>query len=222
MREEYCLNHGSHRKFKIEDDCRALYEFTKQNVHASHMMIGPLEASILGFVLSSLKAKKVLEIGTFTGYSALSFAHYLPSDGEVFTLDINDENQKHARRFWDSSPQGAKIKEFCGPAIQFLNQFISEGYEFDFVFIDADKRNYENYLNLSLNLLSKNGVIAIDNVLWGDRVIEDLQTPTQSEHQLLDKNTEYLKEFNRKVALREDLLVTMLPIRDGITLIKKI
>ena len=203
--EEYCIN-----KSTIPDGvCEEIQKYTLENEHWSVMLTGAMEGSFLGFLLRLNKAKRVLEFGTFTGYSALAMAQSLPEDGQVITFDKDARLHKLSREFWAKSVHGKKITGILGHAVEEMDKL--EG-EFDFVFIDADKVNYKKYLDFSLSRLSTKGMIAIDNVLWSGRVVTD-------EDQ--EKSTIALREINDYLASREDLYVTLTPIRDGIFLIQK-
>lgn len=193
--------------------CGELESYTRENVHGAQMLIGQLEASVLGFLLRSIGAKRVLELGTFTGYSALCMAQELPVDGEVITLDINETTVEIAKSYWAKSPDGKKITSIIGPGLESLKKLDGT---FDFVFIDADKRNYLPYLEKSLELLSDKGMIVIDNVLWSGRVVE---APTDSEDE--HRNTKFIRELNDVIKKRSDLYGSLLPIRDGMFLITK-
>ncbi len=208
--EEYCIS-KSRRPGSV---CDELELYTRENVHGAQMLIGKMEASFLGFLIRSINAKRVLELGTFTGYSALAMAEQLPQNGEVITLDINEKTVELAKTYWAKSEHGKKIKSIIGPGLESLDKLTGE---FDLVFIDADKRNYPMYLEKTLKMLSPNGIIVIDNVLWGGQVVE-VPTDSEDEH----RNTKYIRELNDHLTNRFDLYVTLLPIRDGIFLIKKI
>lgn len=189
--------------------CKKLEEHTQNNIPYAQMLVGELEASVLGFLLRSIKAKKVLEFGTFTGYSALAMAENIPDDGEVITLDINPKTVNVALDFWKQSPHGKKIKSVIGPALETVKTLKKE---FDFIFIDADKVNYLEYLKHSLKVLSDNGMVAIDNVLWGGEVLKE---------ENCDDQTKAIQELNNFISKRDDLSKTLLPIRDGLFLIQK-
>ena len=189
--------------------CKNLEEHTQNNIPYAQMLVGELEASILGFLLRSIKAKNVLEFGTFTGYSALAMAENLPDDGELITLDINPDTVKVALDFWKQSPHGTKIKSIIGPALETVKTIEKE---FDFIFIDADKVNYLDYFKQSFKLLSANGIIAIDNVLWGGEVLKEKNN---------DEQTKAIQELNNFISKRNDLSKTLLPVRDGLFLIQK-
>lgn len=207
--EKYCIE-----KSNVPSSlCNDLELYTRENVHGAQMLIGKMEASLLGFFIRSIGAVRILELGTFTGYSALAMAEQLPTNGELITLDINEKTVQLAKSYWEKSPHGTKIKSLLGPGLETLNQVQGK---FDLVFIDADKRNYLLYLEKSLELLTDNGMIVIDNVLWGGRVVE---APGDSEDE--HRNTKFIRELNDTIAKREDLYGTLLPLRDGMFLIKK-
>ena len=189
--------------------CKKLEVHTQNNIPYAQMLVGELEASVLGFLLRSIKAKKVLEFGTFTGYSALAMAENIPDDGEVITLDINTDTVNVALDFWKQSPHGKKIKSVIGPALETVQTLKKE---FDFIFIDADKVNYLEYLKQSLKILSVNGMVAIDNVLWGGEVLKE---------ENCDDQTKAIQELNNFISKRDDLSKTLLPVRDGLFLVQK-
>ena len=202
--ENYCLNKST----LPSHVCDELEKHTRENIPMSQMLVGKMEASFLGFLIKSIGVKRVLEIGTFTGYSALAMAEALPNNGTVTTLDISEESTKVAREYWSKSEVGHKIDLHIGPALESLDK-LSPG--FDLVFIDADKENYFNYLNKCLGLLSSRGIIVIDNVLWSGSVLKAPKTEA----------TAGIQKLNDYVAGRKDLYSTLLPIRDGMLLIKR-
>lgn len=193
--------------------CSAIENYTKENVHGAHMMIGKLEASFLGFLIKSADVKKILEFGTFTGYSALAMAELLPPEGELTTVDINVEMTSIAQSFWSQSTHGYKIKALNGNGLDLLKNMTEK---FDLIFIDADKKNYLQYLKTALSCLTPKGMIVIDNVLWGGRVCEEL-TEGAKEH----RHTKYIQELNDYISREKGLYGTLLPLRDGLFLIKK-
>jgi caffeoyl-CoA O-methyltransferase len=154
-------------------------------------------------------AKQVLEIGTFTGYSALCFAEALPADGTVITCDIDDRAAAVARRYIAKAPFGRKISIRMGPALETMRTLTGP---FDLVFIDADKANYVNYYRRSLDLLAPNGVILIDNVLWSGDVLK--QPPP-------DESTAAIQELNRTVAADPHVTAVLVTIRDGILVVRR-
>ena len=151
-----------------------------------------------------LRAKRILELGTFTGYSSLLIAEGLPDDGKLITCDIDTETTKIAKKYWSRSPHGKKIELKLGPALETLKTI--EGL-FDLVFIDADKMNYINYWELCLPKIRRGGLLVIDNVLWSGSVLN----PEDETERAID-------EFNKHVCTDKRVEVVMLPIRDGVTL----
>ena len=210
--EDYCVS-----KSNIpSSDCEVIESYTRSHVHGSNMLIGKMEASFLGFLLRTINAKRVLELGTYTGYSALTMAENIADDGEIITVDINPDTVSLAKDFWAKSHHGKKIRSLIGSALEVIPTLDGE---FDLVFIDADKRHYLDYLKMALTRLSSNGIVVIDNVLWSGRVVYDSET---SGSQLHDRNTEFIKAVNDYVASDKTLYGTLLPIRDGMFLIRKI
>lgn len=202
--ENYCIEHST----RPGEAVQAIGDFTRAGVHGSNMLIGEMEASVLAFLIKLGKVKKVLELGTYTGYSALAMAEQLPEDGKVITVDINPETSAIAKGFWEQSSHGKKIQQILRPGLEALKD-IQE--DFDLIFIDADKNNYSNYLEWSLNHLTPNGFIVVDNTLWHGKVL----TPGA------DKQTDSIIAHNLKVKELEGYTKTLLPVRDGMFLIQK-
>lgn len=188
--------------------CRRLREETFRTMKFPQMLVGPLEGAFLKVMALSVGAKRVLEIGAFTGYSALCFAESLPGDGQIITCDIDPESTAMAQRFWAQSPHGSKIQLRLAPALETMNQLSGP---FDLIFIDADKVNYVNYYRRALDLISDHGVILIDNVLWGGDVVK---SPPP------DTNTGAIQELNRLVHADSRVSAVLVTIRDGIFVIK--
>ena len=188
--------------------CRRLREETYRTMKYPQMVVGALEGAFLKVMTMSVGARRVLEIGTFTGYSALCFAESLPADGQVLTCDIDPESTAMAKRFWTQSPHGSKIQLRLAPALETMNQLSGL---YDLIFIDADKVNYVNYFRRALDLISNQGVILIDNVLWGGDVVK---SPPP------DTNTETIQELNRLVHAEPRVSAVLVTIRDGIFVIK--
>ena len=209
--EEYCISKSN----LPSKDCQDIEEYTRANVHGAGMLIGKMEASFIGFLLRSIKAKRILELGTFTGYSALTMAEHIPDDGEIITVDINKETVALAKDFWAKSTHGKKITSMLGSGLDIIPTLTGK---FDFVFIDADKRNYIDYLKLTVPMLSESGMIVIDNVLWGGQVLPGSES---SGSDLRDRNTEFIRLVNDYVAESQELYGTLMPIRDGMFLIRK-
>ncbi|MBN2080512.1 MAG: class I SAM-dependent methyltransferase [Spirochaetes bacterium] len=188
--------------------CEAIYHHTMKTRGDSQMLIGPLQAGFLGFLIAATGARRVLEIGCFTGYSALAMAERLPEDGEVITIDYDEKVAVVAREFWTKSPHGGRISLIVGTALEVLKGLRGP---FDFVFIDADKENYIAYLEMVLPMLSEQGIIIADNSLWYGRVV-DADTA--------DPDALAMRAFNEYIRQRDDLESILLPVRDGITLIR--
>lgn len=185
-----------------------LAEETRAKTTAPQMMVGRIEGQFLAALVAVTGARRVLEIGTFTGYSAISMASALPSDGELITCDVDPEATAIARRYMDESGHGGKIEIRLGPALETLTTL--EG-PFDLVFIDADKPNYRNYYEASLPLLTDDGLLIADNVLWSGRVVEPGG----------DDSTAAIKAFNDHVSADERVVSVMLTVRDGMTLVRR-
>lgn len=191
---------------------RSLREDTA-SMSLAAMQVAPEQAQFMQLLLKLLMAKKVLEIGTFTGYSALAMALALPDDGELITCDINSEWTHKAHEFWQDAGQFHKIKLRLAPALDTLKALLNEGYEgkFDFIFIDADKTNYKNYYELALKLVNPRGLIAIDNIFWDGKVIDESDNGAQTRE--IRRLNDFLKQDQR-------VDVSLLPIADGLFLVK--
>jgi caffeoyl-CoA O-methyltransferase len=185
-----------------------LAEETRAKTTAPQMMVGRIEGQFLATLVSVKGARRVLEIGTFTGYSAISMASALPPDGHLITCDVDPETTAIARRYMDESGHGDKIETRLGPALETLETL--EG-RFDIVFIDADKENYRNYYEAALPLLADDGLLIADNVLWSGRVVEEDG----------DESTRAIKAFNEHVRADGRVVSVMLTVRDGMTLVRK-
>jgi caffeoyl-CoA O-methyltransferase len=181
---------------------------TRANTSAPQMMVGRIEGQFLATLVRLLGAKRVLELGTFTGYSSISMASALPPEGRVITCDVDPEATAIARRYMDESGHGDKIEIKVGPALETIETL--EG-PFDLVFIDADKPNYVNYYEAALPLLAERGLLVADNVLWSGRVVE----------QDGDESTQAIKAFNEHVRSDSRVVSVMLTVRDGMTLVQK-
>lgn len=204
--EHYALSKSSHPSVL----CQEIAHYTQENFELSQMLSGPMVASFLGFLIKSLQVKSILEIGTFTGYSALAMAENLPDDGNIITLDVNKKTMSCAQTFWNRSQHANKITGMSGRALDLLKEIKGP---FDLIFIDADKSNYLSYFKCSLERLTQNGIIVVDNVLWSGRVLDENDN---------DKSTPYIREFNDYVSEQKNLFHCMLPIRDGLMLVGKI
>jgi caffeoyl-CoA O-methyltransferase len=201
--EAYAARHSSEEPELL----RRLARETHERMAMPHRLSGPLEGSFLRLLVLMLGARRVLEIGTFTGYGALWMASALPEDGELVTCEIDAEAEAIARRYFEESPHGAKINVRMGPALETLETL---EYPFDLVFIDADKQNYPAYYERSVSLLRPGGLVAIDNVLWKGRVL----SPSDEQSQVIHELNERARDDGRV----DEVMVT---IRDGVLLVRK-
>ena len=178
------------------------------------MQIGADQGAFLALLVRLIGAKRTIEIGTFTGYSALAVAQALPNDGKVIACDINEEWTSIARRYWQEAGLADKIELRLGPAVDTLKSLLAAGGSgtFDFAFIDADKSGYDAYYELCLKLIRPNGLIAVDNVLWSGAVVNSKKR---------DGDTAALRALNLK--MRDDTRVdsVLLTVGDGLTLARK-
>ena len=184
-----------------------LAEETRATMASPQMLTGPIEGRFLELLVAASGATRVLELGTFTGYSALSMAAALPPGGRVDTLDIEPRHAEVAQRYFDRSPHGKRITLHLGPALETLAAL---GGEFDLVFVDADKENYDAYYEAVLPRLSERGLIAIDNTLWSGRVLDPP-----------DETSALIAALNEKLAADERVVAVQLTIRDGVTLVRR-
>ena len=182
-----------------------------ENLEFARMQISPEQGSFMAFLVGIINGKRTLDIGVFTGYSSLVVALALPEDGYVTACDLNIEWTDIARKYWKLAQVEDKIDLQIAPALETLDELLTDGYggTYDFSFIDADKINYQQYYERSLELVRSGGLIAIDNVLWSGRVIDDHSG---------DPNTEAIREFNKKLYQDERVSISMVPIGDGLTL----
>jgi caffeoyl-CoA O-methyltransferase len=180
---------------------------TKATMADPGMLTGTIEGRFLELLVAATGARRVLEIGTFTGYASLSMAAALPPDGRIDTLDIEPKHAEVAQRYFDRSPHGDRITLHLGPAVETLAAL--EG-EFDLVFIDADKANYDRYYEAVLPRLSERGLIAIDNTLWSGRVLDPQ-----------DDHTRAIAALNDKLAADDRVVCVQLTIRDGVALVRR-
>lgn len=203
----YCL-----QNWLREDDSLSDLRKQTEKMPERYMQISPLQGQFMAFLIQSINAKRVLEIGTYTGYSSLVMAKALPEDGKVITCDKNLEWTKVAKTYWEKAGFSEKIELRLAPALETLQILTKEKQLFDFIFIDADKGNYGNYYEICLNLLSPTGIIAIDNVLWAGKV-------TDLEQQ--DNATLEIRKLNHNIHSDQRVDISLVPIGDGLTLIKK-
>jgi caffeoyl-CoA O-methyltransferase len=196
-----------------QDILRQLREETANHPQA-RMQIAPEQGQFMALLIQLLGATKTLEIGVFTGYSSLCVALALPPNGKIVACDVSEEFTAVARRYWESAGVADKIDLRLAPALETLDQLLATGQAgtFDFAFIDADKGNYERYYERSLQLIRPGGLIVIDNVLWSGRV---------ADAQVQDGNTKAIRAFNTKLHHDERVILSLVPIADGLTLALK-
>lgn len=202
--DEYAADHS----WAESEICKALREETYRTMEWPQMVVGPLEGAFLKMMVRLVGAARVLEIGMFTGYSALCFAEALPADGQVITCEINEKPAALARTTFARSPHGGKITVRMGAALETLRDLAGP---FDLIFIDADKVNYVNYYRRALDLVSAKGVILVDNVLWSGDVLK--QPPP-------DQSTAAIQELNRLVSSDPRVDCVLVTLRDGILVVK--
>lgn len=195
------------------DILRRLREETASHPNAT-MQIAPEQGQFMALLIQLMRAKKTLEVGVFTGYSALCVALALPTDGRIVACDVSEEYTAIARRYWQEAGVADKIDLRLAPALETLDRLLAEGQAgtFDFAFIDADKGNYQAYYERSLKLIRPGGLIAVDNVLWDGRVANP---------QIQDENTQAIRAFNEKLHRDERISLSLVPIADGLTLAVK-
>lgn len=185
----------------------ALREETYASLAAARMQVGPLEGTFLRLLTQLVGARRAVEVGTFTGYSALCIAQGLPEDGELITCDVNPETSAMARRYWDQTPDGKKIRSVVGPALETIANL--EG-PIDLVFIDAEKTGYDGYYEGLLPKVRQGGLLVIDNTLWSGRVLDP---QSADDHAIV--------AFNAKLAADSRVEKVLLTVRDGMTLARK-
>lgn len=178
------------------------------------MQICPEQGALMANLVRLISAKKAIEVGTFTGYSALAVALALPEDGYLLACDISEEFTSIGKPYWEEAGVSENIDLQIAPAIETLKSKIEDGESntYDFAFIDADKINYLNYYELCLDLIRPGGVIAIDNVLWGGSVIDSART---------DDDTKAIREINDFIVSDKRVNISMIPVGDGVTLVVK-
>jgi caffeoyl-CoA O-methyltransferase len=186
-----------------------LAEETRATLRAPQMLTGTIEGRFLELLVFGLGAKRVLELGTYSGYSSLSMAAGLPEGGHIDTCEADDTHAEVARRYIAQSPYADRITVHLGPALDTIEQLQGE---FDFVFIDADKENYVNYYEALLPRLGPRGLMAIDNTLWSGRVLDEGDD---------SEATRAIREINDRIASDDRVIAVQLSVRDGVTLVRK-
>ena len=189
-----------------------LVKETKELGNLAQMQIAPEQGQFLEIIVAISKAKKCLEIGRFTGLSTLCMARGLPDDGKIISIDNSDEFSSLANKFWKQADIQHKIESVIGQGVEVMQSYVDRQFSFDLIFIDADKNNYPHYYELSLELLPSNGIIMIDNMLWGGDVV-DLS--------IKDTQTETIRSLNAKIQKDERVHFSLLPVSDGLSFIRK-
>ena len=202
----------------IIDNSESLTEVQKEIIEYNislgdqkRLQISVSQAQLLQTLIKISGIKKILEIGSFTGFSALSMALALPSDGSLISLDKNSEFSKKAKDFYKKADEN-KIVQIIKPALESLNELKKTKKKFDLVFIDADKENYLNYYNICIDLIDKRGLIIIDNVLWHGEVADDSKN---------DKFTNIIRDFNKYLKQDSRVSKNIIPVGDGLTICVK-
>ena len=182
---------------------------THLEVLQPRMLSGHLQGRLLSLLSSLLKPKRILEIGTYTGYSALCLAEGLPNDGKLITIDVNEELQARVQGYFNDSSYKGQIEYHIGDATELIPT-LSDTW--DLVFIDADKKNYLNYYDLVIERMNPGGIILADNILWSGKVIDESAQ---------DRETVLLRQYNERIHADERVENILLPIRDGIMVARK-
>ena len=211
--DERLENYISDNTYSLHSIQKEIIEYNKTLGDLKRMQVSVTQAYFFQLMIKLNNIKNILEIGTFTGYSALSMGLSLPIDGTVTCLDIDKEKSKKAEYYFRKANLENKIKIIIAPAIESMNELIKQKKIFDLIFIDADKENYKNYFNLSLELLNENGLMIIDNVLWKGAV-------SNSDNN--EKLTKVIREFNLYVRKDDRVEKTILPLGDGVTVCRKL
>ena len=202
---QYAINHSNKEHQLLSDLNRETWE----NVMNPRMLSGFTQGRFLSMISNMISPQNILEIGTYTGYSALCLAEGLKKGGMLHTLDINEEYAIIAKKYFDKSMYKNNITQYIGNALDIISEL---NQCFELAFIDADKENYCKYFDLIIDKIKINGYIIADNVLWSGKVLEEVQ----------DKETQALNEYNKKVLKDERIETLLLPIRDGLMISKKI
>ena len=201
--DQYVVAHSQHEPELLQKLTRETY----QKILQPRMLSGHYQGRILSMLSKLIKPKQILEIGTYTGYSALCLAEGMQTDGTLHTIDVNEELVDFQRKYFDLSEYGQQIIQHLGEALDIIPTINTS---FDLVFIDADKSNYINYFNCVIDKMNSGGIILSDNVLWSGKVIEKLNPK--------DEDTKTLIKYNALINDDPRVETVLLPIRDGLTL----
>lgn len=204
---EYAENHSQKESQVLSD----LNRSTRAKVLQPRMLSGHLQGRVLSMFSKMIKPQRILEVGTYTGYSAICLAEGLSPEGKLISLDVNEEIEDFAKSYFEKSGFADSIEMIVGDALKIIPQL---NEKWDLVFIDADKENYLNYLKLLLDNVNIGGYIIADNVLWSGKVVQEIKED--------DEETKALVEFNSWVQENEKLENVLLPIRDGLMVCRKV
>lgn len=205
--DDYVVSHTSHEPKLLQE----LNRETHLKILQPRMLSGHLQGRVLSMLSHMVQPENVLEIGTYTGYSALCLAEGIKEGGKLYTIDINEELENMVREYFDKSGFADRIEYFLGNAMDIIPKL---SVKFDLVFIDADKINYSNYFDLVIDKLTPGGFIIADNVLWSGKVVEVVKQG--------DKDTQALVDFNNKIQKDHRVENVLFPIRDGLMVMRKI
>jgi len=201
--DSYVVDHSQQEPKILQE----LNKETWQKVLNPRMLSGAFQGRVLSMITKLIQPKTILEIGTYTGYSALCLAEGLASEGKIITIDKNEELETLQNKYFEKSGYRNQIEQYVGNALEIIPK-IDE--KFDLVFIDADKSNYVNYFHLIIDKMNAGGIILSDNVLWSGKVVEELNPK--------DKDTKVLLEYNKLLNEDDRIETVLLPIRDGLTI----
>ncbi|MCX7649886.1 MAG: O-methyltransferase [Flavobacteriales bacterium] len=204
--EEYCIQHSNAGPEYLQ----ALYRETHLKTLYPQMLSGPLQGRFLAWVSRMLRPRTILEVGTFTGYSALCLAEGLPPEGQLFSLEADPEFEEIAKRYWSQSPYADRMHWVLGNALETIPKLPVQN--FDLIFLDADKENYPAYYTLLRDRLNPGGLWLADNVLWSGKVLNAA---------VQDKETQGLRRFAQRIAEDPQLETLMLPLRDGLMMARR-
>ncbi|MDX1279306.1 O-methyltransferase [Oceanihabitans sediminis] len=204
--DEYVVAHSEAEPELLQQLTRETYQKILQPI----MLSGPYQGRVLSMISKLINPKTILELGTFTGYATLCLAEGLQADGEIHTIDVNEELVDFQRKYFDKSAYGKQIHQHLGNALDIIPELDKT---YDLVFIDADKPNYVNYFHLIIDRMNPGGIILSDNVLWHGKVIEPLNEK--------DTSTKAVLEFNTLLKNDDRIETVLLPIRDGLTISRK-
>ncbi|WP_299521233.1 O-methyltransferase [Winogradskyella sp.] len=202
----YVVTHSEQEPELLQQLTRETYQKVLQPI----MLSGPYQGRVLSMIAKLVRPDSILELGTFTGYSTLCLAEGLTKDGQIHTIDINEELHDFQRKYFDKSGLGSQIIQYVGNALDIIPRLTQT---FDLVFIDADKPNYSNYFHLIINKLNPGGIILSDNVLWHGKVVEPVEEK--------DVSTKAVLEYNALLKNDDRIETVMLPIRDGLTISRR-